>query len=141
MVDYNPKDNVVLYDKKVIKIPSKNGGYCYRCGKYSGSSHKMCAYCGGDLFTIQHTTVPKKVYNYRKKVGKNNAWIGVICGLFIPFFGFLIGLGYDEGTIDKKTFIDGYVGGVICRWLLSVIVGILIYLMNFAFIYSQIPNF
>ena len=57
---------------------------------------------------------------------KEKYWLGVICGIFVPFFiAVLIGYSlFDAGTLERKTFFQTYWGTFGIVYTIGIIVGI-----------------
>ena len=128
MVDYNPKDKEPSLTIKTETL-SSDGGYCLRCGKYSGKGHKVCAYCGGAL------SKEPKSYKIISEFENDRTTAGVLLSFFLGFVGLLIGYGlFKHGTKERYTFLEGYAKTQIALAIIAVVTLLVLVFMGVGFL-------
>ena len=111
--------------------------FCVKCGKYNPDTKKQCAYCGGELTTVNPNPNPNVrtykdiMYKTQKKEPRqssspdNKTLAGVLLCLFLGVIGLIIGLLlYPDGE-KRRSFLKAWVVTIIVEVIILVIVLVL----------------
>ena len=89
--------------------------YCKYCGKEIDDHADVCIHCGRSTGNNNQQST--------NTMGVPKTGVGVLCGLFLGIIGLIIGiLLYPYNTIERDTFIKGWVGTVLSVVVLVVVV-------------------
>lgn len=89
--------------------------YCNKCGAEINDDAVVCVHCG---CSVQKNKVQTT------NTSKNS--IGWLLAFFFGLIGLIIGVCmYQEGTVERETFMDGWKKGFIVSLIISVVLGII----------------
>ena len=92
--------------------------YCKYCGKEINDDAEICIHCGRS--TGKHNAQNNTP---RNTTGEEKTGVGVLLGLFLGIIGLIIGLLlYPANSIERSTFIKGWVGAFIVEIIIVVII-------------------
>lgn len=90
--------------------------FCKHCGSEIDDKAVVCIHCGRAVTPEQEPT---------SLTGESKKGMGVLLSLVLGLIGLIIGLClYKENTVERKTFINGWVIGLAISIILGVVVGI-----------------
>lgn len=100
---------------------------CKNCGASITDFTKKCEYCGGIEHIVQKQAEESQPQEPVKPIihideTKSKLWLGILCGLFFNFFGFIVGyVLFREGTLARQTFMKGF-KIVVYGWVAMLVV-------------------
>ena len=95
--------------------------FCQNCGKPISAQADICPHC-------LHSTPKGKAKinttnNMTNTYGESKTVIGVLLGVFLGLIGLIIGLLlYPANTIERSTFIKGWVGAFVVEIIAVIII-------------------
>ena len=91
--------------------------FCTNCGKLISPQADICPHC------LKSTPKGRAKYNMIHTSGEPKTGIGVLLGLFLGIIGLIIGLLlYPANSIERSTFIKGWVGAFIGYIVVAIII-------------------
>ena len=90
--------------------------FCKYCGKEINDQAVVCVHCGRAVHSEQEIN---------QSAGQSKKGLGVLLGIFFGLIGLIVGIClYNENSIERKTFINGWIIGFVGSIAVSIIIGV-----------------
>ena len=94
--------------------------FCKNCGKEVNEKAVVCIHCG---CAIEQPKIEKS----NSTTGEEKTTIGIIMAIFLGLIGLVIGLLlYPSATVERDTFVKGWVKGFVAMLIISVVLAIFV---------------